>query len=415
MHGIVAVSYTHLDVYKRQLYENPAMTKSELGKEKEKIAGQKGLWGRYTGIYNGNKLEKLEAEVDKLIEKAPEQKPEHKYIEAKLTAPQRLEVENFRTWDYTSGWYSWDYETDDKIGFTARVDKGREMDPIIRALSYDDKVGSNTQFVYSQGTFIDEVDLEKDSENQKAFNTHNEEYLDYLRSGIEREADGGFSQEDALAKVDKILDDLSIRDVAVTDCVKAIGNADSESWAGLDEAELPKSVGYSIYLSPKAGDVIGYSLPRYMVYDDLPETTYAPSFLTEQIRVIVTKDGIQKFEWKNISRRKDTIAENTKLLSFDEIKEKLMQHLLYVEVNEIGGEKEKGSQSLYQLEDVQLRAANVNAYEDTEAVWLVPAWIFKVNHTLKDESAGQVYESNIGSEVIILNAIDGGYVTLSFD
>ena len=73
--------------------------------------------------------------------------------------PQQLEVENFRTWDYTSGWYSWYYETDKKIGFTARVDRGRAVDPIIRALAYNEEVGSNTQFVYSQGTFIDVMEM----------------------------------------------------------------------------------------------------------------------------------------------------------------------------------------------------------------------------------------------------------------
>ena len=198
----------------------------------------------------------------------------------------------------------------------------------------------------------------------------------------------------------------------VTDCVKAIGTEDSEGWAGLEDGELTKSVGYSVYLSPKAGDVAGYTLPRRMVYNDLPETMSAPSFLTEQIRVIITKEGVQRFEWRNISKRKDTVAENTKLLSFEEIKEKLAQHLLYVEVSEMGGDKQDGSQGLYKVEDVQLRAANINAYEDPDAVWLVPAWIFKVNHTLRAESAGQVYESNLGPDVIILNAIDGGYVKM---
>ena len=81
----------------------------------------------------------------------------------------------------------------------------------------------------------------------------------------------------------------------------------------------------------------------------------------------------------------------------------------------MGGDQQDGSQGLYKVEDVQLRAANINAYEDPDAVWLVPAWIFKVNHTLRAESAGQVYESNLGPDVIILNAIDGGYVTINFD
>ena len=46
-----------------KLYENPPMTKSELVKEKDKMAGYKGLWGRYTGIH-GADLKKVEADVD---------------------------------------------------------------------------------------------------------------------------------------------------------------------------------------------------------------------------------------------------------------------------------------------------------------------------------------------------------------
>jgi hypothetical protein len=38
-------------------------------------------------------------------------------------------------------------------------------------------------------------------------------------------------------------------------------------------------VGYSIYLSPKAGDLLGYPFPRIYLYNDLPETLYASSFL----------------------------------------------------------------------------------------------------------------------------------------
>ena len=112
------------------------------------------------------------------------------------------------------------------------MDRGRAVDPIIRALAYNEEVGSNTQFVYSQGTFIDVMDLESDYDYQKAFDTQNKEYLDSLNVEMKREADEGFSQEDALKKVNEMLKDLSIKDFTVTDCVKAIGTEDSESWGG---------------------------------------------------------------------------------------------------------------------------------------------------------------------------------------
>lgn len=398
-----------------RLYENPVMTKSELGEQKNKMVSQKGLWGRYAGPNEGERLKRMTAKVDELIEKAPEKKAGHEYIDAKLMVPQQMEVEYFKVWGYTAGWYHWYYDTDEKIGFTARIDRGRKIDPIIRAVNYDNKVGSTTAFTFSQGTFIDEIELEEDRVNQKAFNTADEEYINCLKEEMEQAVDETFSKEDALKEVDKMLKDLPVGEVAVTDCVKAIGTVDSESWAGLDEEELPKSVGFSVYLSPKAGDVIGYSLPRRMVYNDLPETMYAPSFLTEKIRIIVTKEGVQRFEWINISKRKDTIAENTKLLSFEDIKEKLVDHLLYVGVSETGGEKKEGIKNIYKVKHVQLRAANINAYEEPSTVWLVPVWVFDLENSLKYNTAEQSYEQVLSTATVVLNAIDGGYVTMEFD
>ena len=44
--------------------------------------------------------------------------------------------------------------------------------------------------------------------------------------------------------------------------------------------------------------------------------------------MIITKEGLQLFEWTNLAKKKEAIAENTKLLSFDEIKEKKQGSLI---------------------------------------------------------------------------------------
>ena len=69
--------------------------------------------------------------MDELIEKAPEERAENKYIEANLGVPYQTEKDYFNE---VSDYY---YDTDDKIGLTARVDRGRECDPVIRAVDYD--------------------------------------------------------------------------------------------------------------------------------------------------------------------------------------------------------------------------------------------------------------------------------------
>lgn len=396
-----------------RLYEDPQMTKSELNTQKDKLLNYKGRWGSYSGTSNRKSVEELTEKMDELIEKAPEGKEKHKYIDARLMIPHQTEVEYVKGWWYTRIWHGWYYDTEDKIGFTARIDRGREINPIVRAVNYDDKVGSTTGFVFSQGTFIDEKELEQDWINQEAFEWGMEEYLNYVTDKMEQTVDETFSEEDALKEVDQILKDLSIEGLAVTDCVKAIGTIDSESWAGLDEDNLPMSAGYSIYLSPKAGDLLGYPLPRRVLYNDLPETSYAPSFLTEKLRIIVTKEGVQRFEWIDISKKKGTIAENTKLLSFDKIKERLAEHLFYVELSVFG--ETEGYHILHEVKDVQLRAANINAYEDPAAAWLVPVWVFDLDRSVSYKTAELSDERKSGIDTVVLNAIDGGYVTLQFD
>ena len=104
------------------------------------------------------------------------------------------------------------------------MDRGRECDPVIRAVDYDDKVGSTTKFVYSQGTFVDEIDLaELEFDNAESTEAY-DEWLGRLRE--EADADVGLTQEEALKKVDEMLKDLSIKGFEVSDCVKAVGNED---------------------------------------------------------------------------------------------------------------------------------------------------------------------------------------------
>lgn len=261
--------------------------------------------------------------------------------------------------------------------------------------------------MFSQGTFIDEIDLTELSTKNEESNEEYETWINRLKNEIAAET--AMREEDALTEVDKILDDLSIEGLEVIGCVKAVGSENTESWALLDETNLDKSVGYSVYLSRKAGDVMGYSQRLPMIYDDLPETVYAPYFSTEKIRVIITEEGIQRFEWTDISDRTGIIAENTKLLSFEDIKEKLADHLLYGALADgREGLKEEGTRYVYRVKDVQLRAANINAYEDPLSVWLVPVWVFDLERTgilATGETLGW------GTETVVLNAIDGGYVT----
>lgn len=395
-----------------KLYEYPAMTKDELRTQKKSIEGQKGKWAGY----EESGLTGMLTRLDELIEKAPDEKTVT-YVKTTLKKPYQTEEEYVNEADaYMYGQNSsYYFDTNEKIGFKVRIDRGQKVDPVIFAINYNEKLGSTSNFLFSQGTFIDEKALWHKIENQEifGFGKKYDVYLNYLQSEMEKNTDKTFTEENAVKKVREILKDLEIKDFEVTEVYKAIGSLESESWGILDEENLTMSEGFSVYLAPKAGKLIGYEQPFQEPFTDLPETIYAPTFSTEKIHVIVTEEGIQQFEWTNISQRKETIAENTKLLSFEEIKKKAAEHLLYISLS---GYREKDKEDGYSykfiLEDVKLRMSNVPAYEDPSAVWLVPVWVFEFKEERINPS-GEIMRMN--NEIVLLNAIDGGYIRPRLD
>ena len=122
------------------------------------------------------------------------------------------------------------------------------------------EIGSTTAFAYRQGTFIDERELNLEWELEHAFQYGNEEYLSYLSENMEHVTDENFTEKDAVKMAKSVLKELSITEMDVGDCVKAIGNTDSESWAGVGTDDTQVSSGYAVYFSVKAGDVVGYPL-----------------------------------------------------------------------------------------------------------------------------------------------------------
>ena len=166
-----------------------------------------------------------------------------------------------------------------------------------------------------------------------------------------------------------------------------------------------------IYFFRTEGNLTGYETTYSDVYGDsskIPETVYAPKFGTESIQMIITKNGVKKFRWNNISVKKEKIADNTKLLPFEKIKEKLAQHILYMQISDDGERtKKEGLKFTYEIRDVKLRLGNISAYEDPNSVWLVPMWVFEVDRSWQDKE--QVNKESLPYEVT-LNAIDGGYI-----
>lgn len=388
------------------LYEYPRMTKDQLESEKARMENYEGTWASLSGGLGATQYWQDQlSKMDQLIDEAPEKARTKDSIKPILMEPVQTERDFY---DGVSDYY---YDTDEKIGFTAKIDKGNEKNPLIRAVSYSDKLGSTSNFLYSQGTFIDEEYLLPLIHENLDSNNKNDAWLKTLKEQMEEVP--SLSEEEALKEAKALLHELSITGFEVGSCVKAIGNRNTETWVLWDEDNPFNEVGFSIYFYRTLGDVMGYSQRSPEILEGIPETVYAPQFSAEKIQIIITKDGVQKFAWTNMSKKIDTVADNTKLLSFDEIKEKLADHLLYSTLADDGDElKDTGSKCIYNVINIQIRAANINAFEEPEKVWLVPVWVFDLEKTGLT-SAGEILKW--GTETVVLNAIDGGFVTIKRD
>lgn len=399
----------------KEFYKVPSMTKDELKKEKEKFDHRKGGWGRYYGTsVNANMRYEMAERWEEMIAQAPETQEERKYVNLEFTSPEQLEIEYLKELSpYIRQRYSkYYYDTDKKIGFTAKVETEEKNDPVIRAVVYDKTIGSTSNFLYNQGIFIDERELEYLDENNKIYKEASDQYISFLKDLMMDTEDGSLSKEDALNETKKVLKDLSLEEFEVTDCVKAVGTLDSESWGGIDETDNICTA-YSIYLSKKTGELTAYDQTGGAPSDGLAEKTYAPSFFSEKIHLTISSKGIHQFEWTDFAQYKDTIAENTRLLPFKEIADRAAAHLLYDTISRMGeNDKASGSRWVYEVKNVQLRMGNINAYEDPSAVWMVPVWVFDF-YTIWDGESG---ESKVTSSItVVINAIDGGYVNPKVD
>ena len=72
------------------------------------------------------------------------------------------------------------------------------------------------------------------------------------------------------------------------------------------------------------------------------------------------------------------------------------------------GGKEEGYKMQYKVSDIQLRATYVNAYENPEAVWLIPVWVIELK---QNEVTPEGRVLDLSTTTVILSTIDGGYVS----
>ncbi len=137
--------------------------------------------------------------------------------------------------------------------------------------------------------------------------------------------------------------------------------------------------------------------------------SYAAPFPVESVMIAVTKSGVKLFSWEGMCEEVSTVAENTSVLPFEEIQERITQYLSY----SFPGSQpdDSGSVFKYELQDIRFGYSYVPAYEDPDHAWAVPAWIAEL------KSGSDMYDITGKREIenmqwcyLTVNALDGSLI-----
>lgn len=396
---------------KHKLYRKPPMTKTELTKHLSRMESKEGKYGSPDAAFY---LSMNQNNLRSLIKLAPESvDATREYINPQFTYPVQTE------YSYMRGGEDKNKIKSEKNSFYALVETGQAAEAFIQATSLNKKAGTTGNFTYSRGSSFDETDvaskkegLERYEQKDVSDNEWLESYRIYVESLQEMLGRSSISKDRAITEATKTLNSLGITELELFSVNKALWVSQSDIWDEMDVDWSVAKTGYTLTYCRTVGNLAAYQQMSGTIIENLPETVYAPPFFQEILTITITEDGIQKFTWENMAQIEKVIAENTKLLPFAEIKERLADHMLYlsVAVDEANNIDSMAFTERYVVREVQLRTTYSDAYNAPDRAWLVPVWVFEMDWYLTSKGKEEILRE---PQTVMINAIDGGYIAIA--
>lgn len=398
------VSYFSKD---QELYVPDVNTKEVYQYVIDRIENQE---GSYSNAFMASPYGELKSAVIKAKELAPETDRESEMAEVKfqkiLEDPAEIASENW------SGGKKQDKDSEAEDYFSADV--GPERDAHIEAERYDFKLGNSSRFIWRNGAEIilfREIQYSLDSGNYYSAPGYAEKLATlYEQYKACLEQSDIISEEDGKTQAEQLLEDLDISNMEISSMEQVL-------WFPNSMAYKAKEIGFGedyLWQVDLAQAVAGYQytfssyingIPAKQAYGAVAEQTtesYKPPFPVETINIVVTKDGVQSFQWEGMTEDVKTIADNTKLISFETIQNQLVDQIFYW-YSQMGQPENDSTQFVYNVTDAELVYTYIPAYGEPKDAWLVPAWVFTVSET--DNGLETPWTNRF-----VINALDGGVI-----
>lgn len=367
------------------LYVSQPYTKGDYQNVISRIENREGI---YAASYHWMEQLKIKQSAEAGMAIAPEVSGEPESAEVKFAA--RFVDEGYEKTFKSRVMTDLDlYENrDESIWFEADV--GEKRTSRIKAEKYDSKLRNSSSFSWMEGSEIMSY-MEYDSRRMffeaQMENPFTPQILEQMDLFEARYADGTFDREAGKTQAEQILADLEIDEMSLasdeeilwfskendTEGMEKLGEYDDFWWVA-DPADA--ECGYRYTFSKEIGGLNVIEGDSAVL--ERTEEMYSPPFPVETITITVTESGVKAFVWEGMSEEVKTIAENTELLSFDKIQERLEEQIFYWYSGCTAGQPEDDpTQFQYKVTEAVMGYTYITAYDNPENAWLVPAWSFR--------------------------------------
>jgi hypothetical protein len=134
---------------------------------------------------------------------------------------------------------------------------------------------------------------------------------------------------------------------------------------------------------------------------------YCAPFGLERVVMLISEEGVESFSWRNMARVVERVAEDTKLMTMDEMKPRILDHIYFMNAAWLDGQY---GEKRVKIEEMRLVTTYINAKDDPERVLIVPAWhITAQEEYLFDETDDWTLGNK---EEFMINALDGSGILM---
>lgn len=302
------------------------------------------------------------------------------------------------------------------------ADVGSDRNAYIEAEQYSAKVNNVSSFSWNTGAAtysFSQIQNSKSSYSGSMAHNSNSAYYEELKAVFERTENA--MNEQAIAadhgqkQADMVLADLNINNMVLLSAQKALWfpkGSIADSFVSEEDclwnADLSKAeTGYEYVYTRAVNDISVDQMNGSFAITENGES-YSPPFSIERIVMVVTDSGVKSFLWEGMCEEVSTVAENTNLLSFEEIQKNIFDQMYY-RYMAWGQPAEDKTDFTYEIKEAGLGYTYVTAYENPKNAWLVPCWFFTVREWVDGESKNGVSFERAEMQFMI-NAVDGGII-----